>query len=127
MSGGHETDLPSTITCANILSHETVRVALTLAELNNLEVKEEDIHNAYISAPFSENVWTVLGPEFVEDADKAVLIDTVEKKNIEIPLDNINPTVKNEQYTSNENFINDTDLHGEYYKTQYKEHPGLDQ
>jgi hypothetical protein len=33
-----------------------------------------DIENAYLTAPFTEKVWTVLGPEFGNDAGKRVLI-----------------------------------------------------
>jgi hypothetical protein len=51
-----------------------VRVALTLAALNDLDVKMADIENAYLKAPLTEKVWTVLGPEFGDDAVKRVLI-----------------------------------------------------
>jgi hypothetical protein len=39
-----------------------VSIALTLAALNDLEVKMADIENAYLTAPITEKVWTVLGP-----------------------------------------------------------------
>jgi hypothetical protein len=39
-----------------------VRVALTLAALNDLDVKMADIENVYLTAPITEKVWTVLGP-----------------------------------------------------------------
>jgi hypothetical protein len=39
-----------------------VRIALTLANLNDLDVKMADIENAYLKAPITEKVWTVLGP-----------------------------------------------------------------
>jgi hypothetical protein len=32
--------------------------------LNDLNVKVGDVLNAYITAPITEKVWTVLGPEF---------------------------------------------------------------
>jgi hypothetical protein len=35
-----------------------------MAALNDLEVKVGDVLNAYITAPITEKVWTVLGPEF---------------------------------------------------------------
>jgi hypothetical protein len=41
-----------------------VRFALTLATLNDLDVKMADIKNAYMTAPLMEKVWTVSGPEF---------------------------------------------------------------
>jgi hypothetical protein len=37
-------------------------VALTLAALNDLDVKMADIENAYLTEPITEKVWDVLGP-----------------------------------------------------------------
>jgi capsid portal protein len=45
-----------------------VRIALTLAALNDLNVKMANIENVYLAAPITEKVWTVLGPEFGDDA-----------------------------------------------------------
>jgi len=51
-----------------MVSWETVRLALAIAALNDLEVKVGNVLNAYITAPVKEKVWTVLGPEFGPDA-----------------------------------------------------------
>jgi hypothetical protein len=59
---GHTTDTPHAMTYASVVSRESVRVALTLAILNDLDVKMADIENAYLMAPITEKVWTVLGP-----------------------------------------------------------------
>jgi hypothetical protein len=48
-------------------------VALNLAALNDLDVKMADIENAYLTAPITEKVWTVFGPEFGDDAGKRAL------------------------------------------------------
>ena len=48
--------------------------ALTLAALNDLEVKTSDIQNAYLTAPCKEKIWTTLGPEFGVDAGKKAII-----------------------------------------------------
>jgi hypothetical protein len=74
VSGGHTTDTPHAMTYASCVSRESVIVALTLAALNDLDVKMADIENAYLMAPITENVWTVLGPEFGYDAGKRALI-----------------------------------------------------
>ena len=63
-AGGHRTEAPATITYASVVSRETVRIAHLMAALNDLEVKVGDVHNAYITAPITEKVWTVLGPKF---------------------------------------------------------------
>jgi hypothetical protein len=52
------------MTYASVVSRETVRIALTIAALNSLDVKTGDVMNAYITAPVTEKVWTILGPEF---------------------------------------------------------------
>ncbi len=45
-----------------------------MAALNDLEVKIGDVFNAYITAPVTEKVWTVLGPKFGNDAGKTDII-----------------------------------------------------
>ncbi len=51
-----------------------MRLALTFASLNDLEVKVGDVLNAYINAPVKEKVWTILGPEFGLDSGKSAVI-----------------------------------------------------
>ena len=43
-------EAPKTLTYASIVLRESVRIALTLAALNDLEVKTADIENAYLTA-----------------------------------------------------------------------------
>jgi hypothetical protein len=74
VAGRHMTGAPMIMTYASVVSHETIRIALTIAALNDLEVKVADILNAYISAPIKEKVWCVLGPEFGPDAGKSAII-----------------------------------------------------
>jgi hypothetical protein len=59
VAGGHLTDAPATITYSSVVSRETVRIALTVAALNDLEAKVGDVENAYITVPVAEKVWTV--------------------------------------------------------------------
>jgi hypothetical protein len=72
--GGHMTIAPATITFAIVVSRETICIALLMAALNDLNVKVGDVLNAYITAPITEKVWTVLAPEFGIDAGKSVII-----------------------------------------------------
>ncbi len=57
-----------------MVSRETVCLALTIASLNDLEVKVGDIVNAYITAPVKEKVWTILGPKFGHDSGRCAII-----------------------------------------------------
>ena len=60
VGGGHMTIAPAASTCASVVTRETVRVALTLAALNDLEVKVGGVENAYIIASVREKIWTIL-------------------------------------------------------------------
>jgi hypothetical protein len=74
VAGGHTTDTPHAMTYSSVVSRESVRVALTLDVLNDLDVEMADIENAYLTAPITEKFWTVLGTEFGNDAEKRALI-----------------------------------------------------
>ncbi len=74
VAGGHLTKSLATITYASVVSHETVRLALTFASLNDLEVKVGNVLNAYITAPVKEKVWSILGPKFGLDSGKSAVI-----------------------------------------------------
>ena len=74
VADGHKTEAPAVMTYASVVSRETVRIALTIAALNDLEVKGADIENAYITAPNRERVWTLLGPEWGPDAGKKAIV-----------------------------------------------------
>jgi hypothetical protein len=67
VAGGHMTETPASMTYASVVSRESVRIALMLAALNDLQVKTADIKKAYLTAPVSEKIWTMLGPEFGKD------------------------------------------------------------
>ena len=57
-----------------MVSRESVRIALTLAALNDLEVKISDTQNAYLTPPCSEKVHTTLGTEFEQNKGKTAII-----------------------------------------------------
>jgi hypothetical protein len=74
VAGGHMTKAPATITYASVVSCETVRIALLMTALNELNVKVKYVLNTYITAPITKKVWTILGPEFSIDAGKSAII-----------------------------------------------------
>jgi len=57
VAGGHMTNTPKCMTYSSVAGRETVRVALTIAALNNLQVKSGDVMNAYVTAHCSEDIW----------------------------------------------------------------------
>jgi hypothetical protein len=48
------TKAPESITYASVVSRETVRIAVLMAALNDLNVKVGDVLNAYITPPITE-------------------------------------------------------------------------
>ena len=75
VAGGHMTEAPAVMMYASIVSRESVRIALTVAALNDLDVMTSDIQNAYLTAPCEERIWTTLGPEFgTAQGQKALII-----------------------------------------------------
>jgi hypothetical protein len=74
VAGGHMTKPPSTLTYASVVSRDSVRIALTMAALHDLQVKTADIQNAYLTAPCREKVATVCGPEFGTRTGRVAII-----------------------------------------------------
>ena len=68
------TETPKCMTYLSVVGRDTVRIALTIAALNDLQVKAGDVMNAYMTAPCSEKIWTVLGKEFGTDQGKKAII-----------------------------------------------------
>ena len=74
VAGGHKTSTPSSLTYSSVVSRDSVRIALTIAALNDLKVLACDIQNAYLTAKCREKIWTIAGPEFGSDKGKKMLI-----------------------------------------------------
>ena len=74
VAGGYMTKALATILYASIVSRETVRIALMIAAPSDLMVKLGNILNAYVKAPVTEKVWTILGPEFSKDVRNIAVI-----------------------------------------------------
>ena len=49
VAGGHTTDTPSSITYYSVVSRDSIRIAFTLAALNNVEIRTADIGDAYLN------------------------------------------------------------------------------
>ena len=61
---GHKCSNPEGSTCAGVVSRDSVRIALTHAALNDLDVCAADIRNACLQAPSSQKNCLMCGPEF---------------------------------------------------------------
>ena len=77
VAGGHTTETPASLTYSSADSCDTVRIALTIAVLNNLQVMSSDIQNAYLTAACCEKIWTYAGLEFGSEKGSIMLISKV--------------------------------------------------
>ena len=64
VGGGHQTVTPESITYSSVVSRDSVRMALTVAALNDLYRFTCDIQNAYLNVKCREKIWTIAGPKF---------------------------------------------------------------
>ena len=72
---GHKTPEPNVSTYAGVVSRESVRIALTYAALNGVDVVAANIRNAYLQAPSSQKDYIICVPEFgLENVGKNALI-----------------------------------------------------
>ncbi|KAI2502898.1 Reverse transcriptase (RNA-dependent DNA polymerase) [Fragilaria crotonensis] len=67
VAGGHQTDPPKESTYSSVVSRDSIRIAFTLAALNDLDVLSADVQGAYLNAPTKEKVYTIAGLEFGAD------------------------------------------------------------
>jgi Reverse transcriptase (RNA-dependent DNA polymerase) len=75
VASGHVTSPPTTHTYASVMSRESVRIALLLASLNDMDVMTADVQGAYLNAPCHEKVYTICGREFgTENAGRIAVI-----------------------------------------------------
>ena len=71
---GHKTGAPASVTYSTVVSRDSVRILLTIAALNGLDVLGADVQNAFLTAPNKEKCWIVAGPEFGPEEGKTFLV-----------------------------------------------------
>jgi Reverse transcriptase (RNA-dependent DNA polymerase) len=64
VAGGHMTDPPKDSTYSSVVSRDSIRLALLIAALNDLDVLACDVQGAYLNAMTKEKIWTICGLEF---------------------------------------------------------------
>ena len=74
VGGGHMTEAPSSITYSSVVSRDSIRIALTIAALNGLDLLDCDIQNAYLTAKCREKIWTIAGPEFGSEEGSLITV-----------------------------------------------------
>lgn len=74
VAGGHLTQVPQHETYSTVVSRDSIRIALLMAALNDLEVVMSDVGNAYLNAKPGEKVYTVAGKEFGDELDGRIAV-----------------------------------------------------
>ena len=67
-------DTPAVVTYLSVVLRETVRISLTIAALNDLEVKSSNVMNAFLTTPCAQKIWTTLGLELEYNMGKKAII-----------------------------------------------------
>ena len=70
----HKTKTPPSVIYSTVVSCNLVRICLTIAAMNDLEVLFGDIENIYLSAPCHEKVWLRAGPKFGHLKGKVMVV-----------------------------------------------------
>jgi hypothetical protein len=71
---GHKTGAPASVTYSTVVSRDSVRILLTIAALNGLDVLGADIQNACLMAPNKEKCWMIASPELGTEEGKTFLV-----------------------------------------------------
>ena len=58
----------------SVVSCDSVRIALTIASLNQLDILACDIQNAYLTADCREKIYIIAGPEFGSKEGKVTIV-----------------------------------------------------
>ena len=61
---GHQYSNPVVSTYAGVVSRDSVRVNLTYAALNDIELLDSDIQKAYLQTPLSQKHYVICGADF---------------------------------------------------------------
>ena len=64
------TEAPTSFNYSSVVSRYSVKIALIIAILNDLEIMACNIGNAQLKSEFREKIWFVAGPECGENAGK---------------------------------------------------------
>ena len=73
-NGRHKTGALASVTYSTVVSRDPIRILLTIAALNDLNILGSDVQNAFMMAPNKEKCWMVAGPELGSEEGKNFLV-----------------------------------------------------
>ena len=74
VADGHKIESPPSLTYSSVVSRDCVRILLTIAALNDLDIQGADIQNAFLTAPNQEKTWIRAGPEFESEQGQVFIV-----------------------------------------------------
>ena len=74
VASGHTTDPIESLTYSIVVYRYSVRIAFTLADLNDIYIWACYIGNTYINAKYREKIWAKAGTEFGNEKEKFMIV-----------------------------------------------------
>jgi hypothetical protein len=74
VANGNTTEPPAALTYSSVVSRDSVRIALLVASLNELQLLACDIQNAYLTADCRERIYIIAGPEFGSEEGSIMIV-----------------------------------------------------
>ena len=74
VADGLKQNAPISITYSSVVSHDSVRIMITLAALNGLDIQTADAKNAYLNTNPKECVYFHAGTEFGKNEGKLFIV-----------------------------------------------------
>jgi hypothetical protein len=74
MANGNETEAPAALTHSSVVTRYSVRIALLIASLNDLQLLACNIQNAYLTADCRVKICITAGPEFGSEEGTTMVI-----------------------------------------------------
>ena len=73
VSGSHMTETSTTLAYASLVLSSLVRFALTIADLNGLDILSSDIQNSYLTSECQLKIWTRAGLECGSESGTTII------------------------------------------------------
>ena len=74
VADGHNQDAPDSMTYSSVVSRDSIRIMLTLAALNSLDLQTADVQNTYLNSNPEERVYFYSRTEFGKDEGKISIV-----------------------------------------------------
>ena len=74
MGDVHTTTAPASITYSSVVSKDSVRISLTIATVNGLDILAYDMQDDYLTSKCRELIWTTAGPKFGLDEGSIMVV-----------------------------------------------------